>query len=169
MLDFLRKLVADAKAGPAPDTDRGRGAVPTDPSATSDQVVRVPEAVAALMFEVAAMDDSIDGDERQRIAELVRWRFKLSEAETAGVLDAASSIVAGPSPWHGLAQTIRDTMEEPDRVAVVEMLWDIVFADGQLHHLEDNLMRRVVALLHVSDHASAAARKRARERHGLTG
>jgi len=45
-------------------------------------------------------------------------------------------------------------------VMLVEMLWDVVYADGELHDYEANLMRRVAGLLHVSDQESGAARKR---------
>jgi len=44
------------------------------------------------------------------------------------------------------------------------MLWEVVYADGELHHYEANLMRRLAGLLQVSDREVGAARKRARER-----
>ena len=40
------------------------------------------------------------------------------------------------------------------------MLWEVVYADGEVHHYESNLIRRVAGLLHVSDRDSGSARKR---------
>ena len=49
------------------------------------------------------------------------------------------------------------------------MLWEVAYADGELHDYEANLMRRVTGLLFVSDQESGEARKRALERLGLSG
>ena len=46
----------------------------------------------------------------------------------------------------------------------MEMLWEVAYADGELHDYEASLIRRVTGLLHVSDRDSGAARKRALDR-----
>jgi uncharacterized tellurite resistance protein B-like protein len=51
-----------------------------------------------------------------------------------------------------------------ERIDLMEMLWEVVYADGELHHYEANLMRRLAGLLHVSDRDVGAARKRAQAR-----
>jgi uncharacterized tellurite resistance protein B-like protein len=38
------------------------------------------------------------------------------------------------------------------RVAVVERLWEVVYADGRVHEFEDNLVWRVAELLGVARH-----------------
>ena len=49
------------------------------------------------------------------------------------------------------------------------MLWEVVYADGELHDYEASLLRRVSGLLYVSDWDSGEARKRVRSRLGATG
>ncbi|MEQ8968251.1 MAG: TerB family tellurite resistance protein [Azospirillaceae bacterium] len=124
-------------------------------------------AAAALLMEAARMDDSIDPDERDRIEALVRWRFGLTEEEAALVVAEAERVSHGATQWHGFAETIRAGFDDRERVRLLEMLWDVVYADGRLHDLEASLMRRVAGLLYVSDQDSGAARKRAMARHGL--
>ena len=51
-------------------------------------------------------------------------------------------------------------------VMLMEMLWEVVYADGELHDYEANLLRRTAGLLHVSDQESGAARKRVLARMG---
>ena len=51
----------------------------------------------------------------------------------------------------------------------MEMLWDVVYADGELHHYEANLMRRLAGLLQVPDRDVGAAHQRARKRLDLSG
>jgi uncharacterized tellurite resistance protein B-like protein len=43
---------------------------------------------------------------------------------------------------------------------MIEMLWEVVYADGELHSYEANLMRRLGGLLYVSERDRGAARKR---------
>ena len=47
---------------------------------------------------------------------------------------------------------------------MIEMLWEVALADGDIHHYESNLVRRVAGLLYVPDPESGAARKRVLQR-----
>lgn len=128
----------------------------------------VPLAAAVLMVEVAKMDESIEPEERDRIAQLVGWRFNLNDDEAASLVAEAESVTDGPAHWHRFTATLRDGLDETGRLQLIDMLWDIVYSDGRLHHLESSLMRRVASLLNISDPDSGAARRRARERQGLS-
>jgi len=48
------------------------------------------------------------------------------------------------------------------------MLWEVAYADGQLHDYESNLVRRIAGLLYVPDHESGTARRRAMAKLGLS-
>ena len=50
---------------------------------------------------------------------------------------------------------------------MIEMLWKVVYADGNLHDFEANLVRRICGLIYVSDRESGDARKRVLERLDL--
>jgi uncharacterized tellurite resistance protein B-like protein len=50
---------------------------------------------------------------------------------------------------------------------MIEMLWEVVYADGRLDDYEANLMRRIAGLIYVSDGESGSARKRVLDRLGL--
>lgn len=139
---------ADAEAQPGP---------PEDPKL----------AAAVLMVEVARMDETVDAEERGRIVELVQWKFDLNAEEAASLVAEAEKVTQGPAHWHRFATPLRDGLEPAERLQIVDLLWDIVYADGRLHHLEMSLMRRVASLLNISDADSGAARQRARKRHGL--
>lgn len=125
-------------------------------------------AAAALMVEAARMDDGLDEPERHRIAELVRWRFDLTEEEAATLVEAAEREAADASGNYRFTATIRQRCSDAQRVQLVELLWDIVYADGKLHDLEASLLRRISGLLYVSDRDSGLARKRVLQSHGLS-
>ena len=57
-------------------------------------------------------------------------------------------------------------MPPEERVGILELLWEVVYADGQLHDYEASLLRRVAGLLYVSDRESGEARLRVMGRLG---
>ena len=137
----------------------------TEPEAERPAQDRLQLAAAVLLVEAARMDDVVDDTERQRIAELIRWRFKLSSEATDALVGEALQVTEGAAQWYGFTATINGAFTPRERVMLVEMLWDVVYADGHVHDLEANMMRRVAALLHVSDTDSGAARRRAQARY----
>ena len=52
---------------------------------------------------------------------------------------------------------------------MMEMLWEVAYADGELHDYEANLMRQVTGLLYVTDRESGDARKRAQVKSRASG
>jgi uncharacterized tellurite resistance protein B-like protein len=123
-------------------------------------------AVAALLMEAARVDDITDQAERERIQALLAWRFRLGPFEAAQLETEAERASDGAVSWHALTHTIREHCDEPARIRIVEMLWDVIVADGKIDDLEANLMRRVAALLFVSDADSGTARRRVLARNG---
>ena len=121
-------------------------------------------AAAALMVEAATMDDDFGPEERAKIASLVRGRFGLTAEETAEILELAEAKVEDSVQVFGFTRVLKDAFDHEERVEMMEMLWQVVYADGELHDMEASLMRRVAGLLFVSDRESGDARKRALRR-----
>jgi len=124
-------------------------------------------AAAALLVEAATMDSSFDAAERDRIAELIRERFALGADEALDLIAEAERAVAASVQWHGFTSAIKDGFDHAERVALIEMLWEVAYADGRLHDYEASLLRRIAGLLYVSDRESGEARKRVLARLAL--
>lgn len=124
-------------------------------------------ASAALLVEAAVMDGQFDDAERATIQALLQNRFELSEAETKELISDAEAAVEGASELYTLTRTIKNEFEHDERVNMIEMLWEVVYADGELDDYEANLVRRLNGLLHVSDRESGEARKRVLAKLGL--
>jgi uncharacterized tellurite resistance protein B-like protein len=139
-----------------------RGAPQAREAGHSHEELRI--AAAALMVEAAQLDDNFDAQERDKIRELVAERFELGAEESDSLIEAAEARVAESSQLHGFTRVIKAKFNLEERIDLMEMLWEVVYADGELHHYEANLMRRLAGLLHVSDRDVGAARKRAQAR-----
>jgi uncharacterized tellurite resistance protein B-like protein len=127
---------------------------------------RVQLATVALLVEAAQMDAEFGDAERAKIAELVEIRFGLAAAEGSALLRAASDKVEQSVEVFGFTREIKNAFSPEERIEMMEMLWEVAYADGVLHDLEASLMRRLAGLLHVSDRDSGLARKRVLARLG---
>lgn len=118
-------------------------------------------AVAALMVEAADLDDGVAAVERDRIAALLAGRFGLSGAEAWALLAAAERRMAETQQIYPYTRVVKDRLSEDERLAIVELLWEVILADGRVHDHEANLMRRIGGLIAVRDVDIGVARKRA--------
>ena len=141
--------------------DRG-GAPETRGAGHSHEELQI--AAAALMVEAARLDGDFDARERAKIRDLVTQRFGLGREESESLIEVAEERVAWASQLHGFTRVVKGAFTQEERLELMEMLWEVAYADGELHHFEANLMRRLAGLLQVPDRDSGAARKRALER-----
>ena len=124
-------------------------------------------AAAGLLVEAALLDGHFHDEERRRIGDLLRDRFALSVAEADSLVAAAETAAGEKVESYTVTRTLRDHFDPSERVRMIEMLWEVVYADGELDDFESNMMRRMTGLLYVTDRESGAARKRVRERLGF--
>ncbi|HEY2892047.1 MAG TPA: TerB family tellurite resistance protein [Dongiaceae bacterium] len=125
-------------------------------------------AVAALLVEAALMDDRFDAAERRTIAELLAIRFGLSADQAQSLLASAEKAVRQSTQLFRFTQSVAEKLDPAERARIVEMLWEVAYADGVLSPQEDALIRRIAGLVYVDDSARMAARQRVRRRQGLS-
>ncbi len=151
MVDFLRDFLF-----------RRKGAAPEGASGHGDAELRL--AAAALMVEAAKLDGVFDAAERSRITDILSERFGMAADDIATLIAAADEETDLAGGLYGFTKTVRDRFDHGERVAMIEMLWEVAYADGTLHDFEANMLRRVAGLLYVTDQESGAARKRVLDR-----
>ncbi len=117
-------------------------------------------AVAALLVQAARMDDHFDPAECQAIRRLLARQFALEQDELAAVMKEAERAAAASSDLFGFTHVIVDNFSPAERIRLIEMLWEVGYADGTLDPEEDMLIRRIAGLIHVEDHARGEARLR---------
>ena len=128
---------------------------------------RLHLAAAALLVEAAATDAQYGAPQREVVERLCREQFALDADEAAELVRAAEAEIEGTNELYGFTRIVREAMPPEERVAIIEMLWEVVYADGTLHEYEASLLRRVCGLIYVTDQDSGTARKRALEKMGL--
>ncbi len=150
MLNTLRTLLARA-GGSEEGTTAGDA---------HDQTL----AAAVLLVEAAHLDGHQSEEEIAAIRRILQTRFALSEEDCDILLATANQTQEEAVELHQFTRKIKTSYSYDQRLELIEMLWEVVYADGTLHDFEANLLRRVGGLLHVSDRDRGEARRRVLEK-----
>ncbi|MBN8963938.1 MAG: TerB family tellurite resistance protein [Rhizobiales bacterium] len=124
----------------------------TSPVGLCDDDLRV--ACAALLVHAATVDGAMSEVERDKLVALLRQRFDLDEAAASELVEQAA--VAEQN----FTRRLNDALDDGGRLRMIEMMWDVAYADGTLSPFEDNLIWRVADLLGVSSTERIALRRR---------
>ena len=106
-------------------------------------------------------DFSVTDAERTEVDRVLRERFGLDEDETRGLVELAELEVRTSSSLFQFTHLIDKHFTPDEKIAIVEMLWRIAYADAAKDHHEEHLVRKVADLLHVPHAAFLQARERA--------
>ncbi len=135
----------------------------TEPAAPEDRD-GLQIAVAVLLVEAARMDDHFDDSERRLIERLLAQKFQLNPEQTKELVRKAVEIDERSNQLYPFTRLAVERMDAAQRIGLIEMLWEVAYADGVLDPEEDALLRRIAGLIYVSDVDRAAARLRVLER-----
>ena len=122
---------------------------------------RLRLAIAALLIEMTRADFSVTDAERAAVDRLLRGHFGLDDAETRRLVELAELEVRTSSSLFQFTHLIDKHFTPDEKIAIVEMLWRIAYADAAKDHHEEHLVRKVADLLHVPHAAFLQARERA--------
>jgi uncharacterized tellurite resistance protein B-like protein len=153
MIDSIRAWISGERSD-----DQGRT------GARSDELQL---ALAALLIEAANCDDHFDEKERRIIARLLESRFNLSAPEARALLAAGETAASEAAELFHFTRIINQRLSYEERVELIEMLWQVAYADRVLDDYEDSLLRRVGGLIYVPDRERGMARRRVLERLGI--
>ena len=138
-------------------------------TAIAEDETKLARTVAALLVEAAMVDGNIDENEYAHIRHILVMQLDQSADDAEAMLNEAVASHDERIEIHSLTRHIRDDTDAADRLVILEMVWMVVLADGNLDVHESQLMRRLAGLLFVDDVESGLAAKRARNRLGLAG
>ncbi|HEY0418771.1 MAG TPA: TerB family tellurite resistance protein [Acetobacteraceae bacterium] len=145
MFDAFRKFLSDCTAG-----DK-------QPERFAENDYRL--AASALLVHAAAIDGEVSEIGRERLHAVIKRRFELDEAATDELVAEATEAEHEAVDLYHFTSLINRTLDEAGRLRVVEMMWEIVFADGHISEFEDNLLWRAADLLGISSRERIALRQ----------
>lgn len=152
MLDMLKKLVSEL-------TEGGK-----HPDHFGDDDYRL--CAVAMLVHAATIDAALSDAERDKLHALVKERFKLNDDETDRLLEAAYDAELNAVDLYSFTSHLNRLMDKPARRRLVEMMWEVVYADGRVSEFEDNLLWRAADLLNVPSRERIELRRSVAAKYG---
>ena len=110
---------------------------------------RLQLAAAALMVEIIYADETLTGEEENSLRELLKQRFSLAPREIENLVELAHAEKTSATDYYAFTSLINTHYTQQQKVKLVEDLWRLAYADGELDKFEEHLIRRLADLLHV--------------------
>ena len=126
-------------------------------------------AAVALFFSVIGADGEVTKEERALLRDLVAKDYSDSEAELKALLAEAEAADRESVDLYSFTSVLNWKLTPEEKIHFIELLWELAYADGVRHELEDHVVWRVADLMGVDTRDRVFARQRVAERRGITG
>src|SRR5262245_55966641 len=117
-------------------------------------------AAAALLVHVMQVDGNISDAERSKLQTLVETRFSLSADDAAELIREATVVEGESVDLYRFTSLIMRSVDEEGRLRIIEMMWELVFADGKVNEFEESVIWRAADLLGISSRDRVELRQR---------
>lgn len=106
------------------------------------------QAVVALMIEIMIADDQVDDREARLILDIIK-KQGVDDALVDDMFHQAQSNVKDATDVFSFTNAINDKADAQMKEELMRGLWRVAFADNELSHYEDHMIRRISELLYV--------------------
>ena len=106
-------------------------------------------ATAALLIEVATIDQQLDKTEIDALQEILSNRFHLTTDTLEALIDNAKEASNEASSLFQFTQLINQHCDDNEKYKLACELWTVAYADGILDKHEEHIVRRITDLIHL--------------------
>ena len=124
-------------------------------------------ACAVLLVEVMRAEPDVTPPEREAVLAALRRKFALAPDELARLVELAEEKARTANDFFAFTSTINERFGHPQKVRIIELMWSVAFADGEVDAGENHVISKVAGLLHVTHGEYIAAKLHARQAAGL--
>jgi uncharacterized tellurite resistance protein B-like protein len=119
-------------------------------------------ATAVLLIEVMRSDAKSTDEEQDTILNILKERFQLPDAELEQLSELGHRTANAANDFQQFTSLINRELGMPEKVRIIEYMWQVAYADKQISAHEDHLMRKIAGLLYISHGDYIAAKMRAK-------
>ena len=119
-------------------------------------------AAAALLVHVMSIDGAVTQEEQAVLRTILASRFGLDAKESEALVELAIAKDAEAVDLYAFTSVLNRALDEEGRLRVVEMMFEVAYADGSLTEFEDNLVWRAAELLNIGSRDRVRIRREVR-------
>ncbi len=122
---------------------------------------RLQLASAVLLLEVAQADRHYSEEEKERIHKAIADNFSLTEANIKSLMALAETKSEEATDYYQFTSLLNKKFSIEQKIRLIELMWQVAFADGDLDIHEDSFIRKIAELLYLRHSEMLSARERA--------
>lgn len=126
---------------------RLQGSLDSQPESLDD--ADLDRVCALLLVEVARSDHVIEPVEKAAIRDAITAAFGLPAGEVEQLVEQAANDADATLSLYGLVQRVNAAFDRSKRIELVERMWRVALADGDLDRYEEHTIRKLADLLYV--------------------
>ena len=119
------------------------------------------DILSGLMIEAANTDGEVTQEELNKISYSLISVFKEDPKAVEVSLTKAFENKDNSKSLYYYTSKLNKSYSNEDKIKLIEVLWEIILADNEIHDFETNLIRRLAGLLYISDVECGKAKIRA--------
>ena len=121
------------------------------------------KACVALLLETSMADEILDESELMALKNTLQKDFQINEDEIDELIDLAKENVEDSTSLYEFTRDINDNFDATERVKLIESMWKIAYADGNIDKYEEHIIRKVSNLIYVAHSDFIKAKLSAKE------
>lgn len=120
-------------------------------------------AAAALLIEIAASDENFCEDELKALQQILKTRMGISQSDIDCIIKEASAEQRDATSLHQFTSLLNQNYNPIQKRDLVQYMWLIAYADGDLDKYEEYMIRKIADLIHLSHSDFILAKTRAKQ------
>ena len=121
----------------------------TEDSEAESKDNSIQKSICSLMIEVAYADNQLDESELKAMANSLS-KLDIQQEEIREIVDETLAKSKESISFYQHTRILNDQLDYDQKKDVLNSVWSIAFADGQMNKHEEHLIRRIADLLYLN-------------------
>ena len=106
-------------------------------------------ACSVLLCEVMLADGQLDSAKQKKLSDIISKQFQLSNEEVEDIIERSLALCENATDFYQFTSKINENYSTEQRITMLELLWKVAYADGELASIEEHIIRKIADLLHL--------------------
>ena len=106
-------------------------------------------ATTCLLTKVAFADEYLDPQEEKIIREILTDFFSIQTEEINKLFKDSNQLLEKSTDIFSFGQLLNQHFTKEDKIDLIGCIFEVAFADGELHHLENHTIKQIAHILNI--------------------
>lgn len=135
--NFFKKIFSDQTYNDSSNLDHEE----------TDKKIKI--AVTTVLLESVNADNNLSDKELNSIINQLEKRFDLTSEESSRLIELSQKYRNDNTDIWYFTNLLNEHLDKDDKLEIIEMVWRVIYSDGDLDKFEDSVSHKLTGLLHI--------------------